>query len=1238
MSITTSIKKIMKKIFLLFSFLFVLVLFAQTSSLSTNENYTYTKNCLNEDCSKKIEAVNYSDGLGRAKQTIAIKASPAGKDIVIPIEYNAFGIQERSYLSIPQVVTQNGAIYDNPKTNASQTYGSDIYFYSESVIESSPIGKLLSSKKPGADYQSHSITYAYETNAASDVKLYTVQTTWESGATKNEISTTTHYAAGQLIKNSVTDEDGNSTTEFINGKGQKILVRKNDGTQNSDTYYVYNKFNQLAYVIPPLAINESLSQITLNNLCYQYKYDSKSRLVEKKLPGKGWEYLVYDKADRLIFTQDALMHPSDKWLFTKYDQFDRVIYTGIVRGEGSRQALQNMISNLVITENKVTGSFTKNGMEIYYSNNYFPYLETILSVNYYDTYPSNAPSRPATILGKSTITDNLGNTINTKDLITASYVKNIEDDNWTKNYIWYDDEARAIGSHSINYLGGYTKTETELDFTGMPQKTNTYHLRKQGENGVTTKERFVYDNQNRLKQHFHQVDVNAEELLTENTYNELSQLANKKVGNNLQSIDYAYNIRGWMTDINRDQMLLSDLGGKLFSYKIKYNQKEGITNPDPSLFSGKDVKDKYNGSIVEVDWRAVDNKGNYPSLTPKRYGYAYDGLNRLTAGYYQNPMNPNSKENTESLTYDLNGNITNLYRTSVIESGTNTATVIDNLEYIYESTNKSNKLTNINDHTNNYTGYEGGGNKIGYDLNGNMTNMPDKNISEISYNYLNLPKKIQYGGINIDYSYNAGGIKFQKKTPRTECGIIDCITYIDTTDYLDGFQYFSSVNSGSGGGSSETFAFSTESARAMEQQAFTPNNINITTDNQTLKTNAKNQDLQFFPTSEGFYDYKNNQYIYQYKDHLGNVRVSFARNSAGALEITDNNDYYPFGMNHLKSGNAFFGQNSYKSHKYNGKELQETGMYDYGARMYMADIGRWGVVDPLAETTRRFSTYNYALNNPISFIDPDGRKAITPAEGLQINSSSDSAWWGSFKKHSASSSWSPDTEAWTGGGGSSATFGQTPAYAAAMNAWQNGQSFSLTNNNGYLYWNTLDPANANGMLDDGSIGGVTRHSMKLTHQTPSSDDNWAKAALGFMALDISVPDPSDAAWPKWAAYGVVGAVAGTYLYLKMEKEIDRIERRNLKPQGFLYQLEATRPGLYPNVRGGTTFLNTGDVWKYGETTTNNRYSDNKLRAQGLVMNPIFYGNQTTIKIQEKIMIYGYFVVNGSLPPGNKIFR
>ncbi|WP_445432138.1 RHS repeat domain-containing protein [Chryseobacterium indoltheticum] len=80
-------------------------------------------------------------------------------------------------------------------------------------------------------------------------------------------------------------------------------------------------------------------------------------------------------------------------------------------------------------------------------------------------------------------------------------------------------------------------------------------------------------------------------------------------------------------------------------------------------------------------------------------------------------------------------------------------------------------------------------------------------------------------------------------------------------------------------------------------------------------------------------------------------------------------------MNHLKTGNAFFG-GSYKSYKYNGKELQESGMYDYGARFYMPDIGRWGVVDPKAELLESSSPYIYALNSPILYIDKDGELPI----------------------------------------------------------------------------------------------------------------------------------------------------------------------------------------------------------------------------------------------------------------------
>ena len=66
--------------------------------------------------------------------------------------------------------------------------------------------------------------------------------------------------------------------------------------------------------------------------------------------------------------------------------------------------------------------------------------------------------------------------------------------------------------------------------------------------------------------------------------------------------------------------------------------------------------------------------------------------------------------------------------------------------------------------------------------------------------------------------------------------------------------------------------------------------------------------------------------------------------------------------------NSLVGTQSYK-YKYNGKELQETGMYDYGARFYMPDIGRWGVQDLISEADTDFSPYAYVLNNPITSFD-----------------------------------------------------------------------------------------------------------------------------------------------------------------------------------------------------------------------------------------------------------------------------
>ncbi|MFY1048439.1 DUF6443 domain-containing protein [Chryseobacterium sp. GP-SGM7] len=910
----------MKKILIPVGALF-LAGFSQ-AQLTNTENYVYTKTYLDYNGTtptKTAETVQYFDGLGRPKQIVNIKASPLGKDVVTHIEYDGFGRQVKDFLPVPQSSTQNGAIVSNPLSNATQNsiYGSE-KIYSEKILENSPLDRIQQQIQVGNDWSNKPVKFDYDANIAGEVIKFTTTTVWENNATKSTVNSTGTYASSQLYKNTVTDEDGNKTIEFKNGQGQTLLVRKMlDATTKVDTYYVYNEYNQLAFVIPPLASIATLDETTLNNLCYQYRYDGENRLVEKKLPGKGWEYMVYDKADRLIFTQDAVMQPTGKWLFTKYDRFGRIIYTGIVSGS-DRAGMQNMIGNLVITENRDTGGFAKNGMQIYYSNGMFPYLETVLSVNYYDTYPSYSfnPAFPSTIYGKTILTDNaatLGKS--TKSLPVMTLVKNIENDNWTKSYSYYDTKGRPVGSYAINHLEGYTKTESELDFSGTVLQTKTYHKRLSADTEKVITETFSYDHQNRLLTHKHKVDNNTEEILAQNEYNELSQLKTKKVGGTniatpLQTIDYSYNIRGWMTKINDP----ANLGSDLFGYEMKY-QNPVNTSLSPA---------KYNGNIAEIDWKTV-NDG-----VIRRYGYQYDSLNRLLKGIYQEPQSsvPQNNFYNEELSYDLNGNITSLQRKSKAASGL--AEQIDNLAYSYTG----NRLNTVTDTSSNYLGYPDiSGNTIAYDDNGNMKDQKDKGILQIDYNFLNLPNYTKFDQLyftrgrwlnnNITYLYRADGTKLKKIYKYSEVSVFKQ----KTTEYLDGFQY------------------------------------------EIISTSADPL-IKFVPTSEGYFNFENNKYIYNYADHLGNMRLSYFHNGS-SVEVLEENNYYPFGLKH-EGYNALAGNPSYQ-YKYNGKELQETGMYDYGARFYMPDIGRWGVVDPLAEKTRRWTPYVYAADNPIRFIDPDGR-------------------------------------------------------------------------------------------------------------------------------------------------------------------------------------------------------------------------------------------------------------------------
>src|SRR5690554_2805544 len=126
-------------------------------------------------------------------------------------------------------------------------------------------------------------------------------------------------------------------------------------------------------------------------------------------------------------------------------------------------------------------------------------------------------------------------------------------------------------------------------------------------------------------------------------------------------------------------------------------------------------------------------------------------------------------------------------------------------------------------------------------------------------------------------------------------------------------------------------------------------------------------------------------YVYQYKDHLGNVRLSYADvNGNGtiesATEILEENNYYPFGLKHKGYNDLadYSVTNKYK-YAYGGKELNDElglDLYDFGARNYDPAIGRWHTMDNLSELYFSNSSYVYALNTPIQAVDPDGNLVI----------------------------------------------------------------------------------------------------------------------------------------------------------------------------------------------------------------------------------------------------------------------
>ena len=341
------------------------------------------------------------------------------------------------------------------------------------------------------------------------------------------------------------------------------------------------------------------------------------------------------------------------------------------------------------------------------------------------------------------------------------------------------------------------------------------------------------------------------------TYDSLGRMSAQTFHNGGYNSSYAYNVRGWLTGINNNK----------FSQTLSYGSY-------------------YNGNISSMNWTANGSSHSY--------AFTYDDVNRM-----QNATHGTGAYTEKVTGYDKNGNITGLQRYG---NG-----LIDNLTYTYNG----NRLTKVEDATGNTAGFKNGAsqaNEYTYDANGNLTKDSNKGIASITYNSLNLPKKITYSdGSSVTYLYGADGKKYRT------VHVIGGVT--TTTEYIGNLVYI-------------------------------------------------NNTPQKMLTEVGYMDLTNNAYYYYLKDHQGNNRVVI--NSSGTVQEV--NHYYPFG--------STFATSNVQPYKYNGKELDtKAGLnwYDYGARHYDAALGRWHVVDPLAEKMYGWGPYGYCLNNPIKLVDIDGK-------------------------------------------------------------------------------------------------------------------------------------------------------------------------------------------------------------------------------------------------------------------------
>ena len=715
-------------------------------SADTLQNYILTRTFTSDSGSTSREQVVYYDGLGRPSQSVDCGITPNGQSLVTLQEYDNQGRKSFSWLPVR---SSNGAACMNTamlKDNAVQQFGGDTRPYVQTLYESSPFDRPSTEYGAGAAWQSKPTSWEYDVLPPHSFA--------------SEIA---HLPMGSFPSVRTTDEDGHTTYSYTDGMGRTFLTCNMLGDTEHFTYLVYDVRDDLVEVHSPMSTTPMISLPTdaiEDDYSYSYRYTPFHLVQYAKLPGCDAKYYIYDRGERLIFSQDGEQRKRGEWEFTLPDRLGRTVLTGICHNSYyyADYPLFNIVAEA--TRNDTGGLYGYNVSGVSLSS---PVVHT---VNYYDDYSFiGANGVPASLEYVAPPSGyGVRYTGGSKGLLTGTVTARLDASGVTGydyTAYYYDDRGRIVQTRSTNALGGTDIEYVAYNFVGDPVKRRRVHTAT-GKPGQTEVYSYTYDHAGRLMTTRFQPGSGPEVTLVSCTYDELGRLKTRTPhGIASDKLTYDYNIRGWLTTIS----------GSKFSQTLHYTDGPGTPC--------------YNGNISSMTWQASGE------TTTRGYKFTYDGLNRMLDADYGEGTSLSSNANrfTEKVTgYDKNGNILALQRYG--QTSENGYGLIDNLTFTLDG----NRLNRVDDAVT-ASAYNDGfefkdavkqADEYAYDANGNLTKDLNKNISEIQYNCLNLPSKVTFtDGSTIEYTYAADGTKLRTKH------VINGTT--TTTDYCGNVVYENGV-------------------------------------------------------------------------------------------------------------------------------------------------------------------------------------------------------------------------------------------------------------------------------------------------------------------------------------------------------------------------------------------------------------------------------------------------------------